>query len=65
MPDEIEDQIEEAALNPKRVRGDEGEVEAQSLRDLIEADRYLAAKNAASGSACGIRFRKLIPPGNY
>ena len=65
MPDDsLRDQIESTAQNPRRVRTDAGEVEAQDLAALIEADKYLAAKSAAEGSANrGLRFNRLIPPG--
>ena len=63
MADEITDAIEQAAQEPKRVKGDMGEVEAHSLRDQIEADRYLASKRAARKTGGGLRFTKLIPPG--
>jgi len=52
-----------AAQEPKRVKGDMGEVEAHPLKDQIEADRYLASKRAASKPGGGLRFTKLVPPG--
>jgi hypothetical protein len=54
------------AQGPKRVRTDAGEVESQSLADMIEADKYLAARNAtaATNTHRGLRFNKLIPPGS-
>lgn len=68
MPDEIRDKITENAQGPKRVRTDAGEVESQSLRDQIEADKYLAGRDAVTAAANrtrrGLRFNKLIPPGS-
>jgi hypothetical protein len=58
-----EDALAAAVAGPKRVKGDAGEVEQQPLPDLIEADRYLASKAAASSGARGVRFTKLVPPG--
>ena len=67
MSDELRDKIGEVASGPKRVRTDAGEVEAQDVASMIEADKYLSAKNAAAGSGTntrrGLRFNKLIPPG--
>ena len=65
MSDEVSDALKSAAQQPKRVRTDAGEVEAHSLRDQIEADKYLAAKAAAASTNThrGLRFNKLIPPG--
>ena len=64
MSQTIASKIQETAENPKRVRTDAGEVEAQDLAALIEADKYLKAKNAVSaGTNRGLRFNKLVPPG--
>ena len=63
--DEVSNKLAEAAVGPKRVRTDAGEVEAHDLVDIIEADKYLAAKAAAAGTNKhrGLRFNKIIPPG--
>jgi hypothetical protein len=63
MSDELASKIDTVAQGPKRVRTDAGEVESQSLSDMIEADKYLAARNATAASNRGLRFNKLIPPG--
>jgi hypothetical protein len=65
MSDELRDKIAETASGPKRVRTDAGEVEAQDVAAMIEADKYLSAKAASSGTNTrrGLRFNKLIPPG--
>jgi hypothetical protein len=65
MSDELRDKIAETASGPKRVRTDAGEVESQDVAAMIEADKYLAAKAASSGTNTrrGLRFNKLIPPG--
>jgi hypothetical protein len=34
-----------------------------SIKDLIEADRHMAAKTAASKPHFGLRMTKCIPPG--
>ena len=66
MSDEVSNKLADAAVGPKRVRTDAGEVEAHDLDQIIEADKYLASKAAVSGSGNtrrGLRFNKLIPPG--
>lgn len=66
MSEDLSSQILENAQGPKRVRGDEGEVEGQSLADQIAADKYLASKTASTAGASslfGMRFAKLVPPG--
>jgi len=63
VSDEIQQSIEQNATEPKRVRGDSGEVEQHSLKDQIEADRYLASKKAAQGKGMGIRISKMKASG--
>ena len=65
MSDEVSDAIKQAAQNPQRVRTDAGEVEAHSLAEMIEADKYLASRaaTAASNTHRGLRFNVLKPPG--
>jgi hypothetical protein len=63
MSDEIRDAIESTAKGPARVRTDAGEVEAQDITKQIEADKYLAAKAAASTTKRGLRFNQIIPNG--
>ena len=65
MSDEISDKLAEAAVGPKRVRTDAGEVEAHDLDQIIQADKYLAAKAAAAptNKHRGLRFNRIIPPG--
>jgi hypothetical protein len=66
MPEEIDglrDVIREAAAGPSSVSGDAGTVSQRSLSELIEADKYLAAKESARAPRRGLRFSKLIPPG--
>jgi hypothetical protein len=60
---DLSDAIANAANGPKRVQGDEGEVEQHDLADLIEADRYLQQKAAASNGAKAMRLTKIVPPG--
>jgi hypothetical protein len=65
MSDELRQKISDVASGPKRVRTDAGEVEAQDVASMIEADKYLSAKAASAGSNTrrGLRFNKLTPPG--
>jgi hypothetical protein len=60
MPEEL-DPIEQAALEPQRASGDGQSVDNRSLKDLIEADKYLANKRARSGM--GMKITQLVPPG--
>jgi len=62
MPEELGDAIRENAQGPKRAQGDSGSVEQHDLKDQIEADRYLASKEAAK-KGLGLRRTKVSPPG--
>ena len=63
MADELDDTIRENAQGPARAAGDAGSVEQHKLTDQIEADKYLASKEAAKSKSRGLRFNKLVPPG--
>ena len=60
---DLEDKISEVAQGPAKASGDAGSVEQQNLKDLIEADKYLAQKNASRRRGLGIKQVQLIPPG--
>ena len=62
MAETVEDAIRENAQGPKRAQGDSGSVEQHPLPEQIEADRYLASKEAAR-KGLGIRMTKVVPPG--
>jgi hypothetical protein len=58
----VQDAIKENAQGPKRAQGDAGSVEQHPLPEQIEADRYLASKEAAK-KGLGVRMTKVVPPG--
>lgn len=60
--EDLEQTIRENASGPARVQGDAGSVEQHSLTEQIEADRYLASKQAAT-KGLGVRMVKVVPPG--
>jgi hypothetical protein len=59
----LDQSIRENAQGPAEAHGDSGGVKQHSLKDQIEADRYLASKEAAKTKSRGLRFTKLSPPG--
>ena len=63
MADDVKDAIEKNAQGPQSARGDVGEVRQHSLKDQIEADRYLASREVRSKPHKSLRFAKLSPPG--
>jgi hypothetical protein len=63
VPKNLDKSIHENATGPKRAKGDSGEVEQHSLKDQIEADRYLNSKKAARKKLKGLGLTKLVPPG--
>lgn len=62
-PVDLSDAIANAAQGPLTVSVDGQLVTAQDLSKLAEADRYLAAKAAATKKHRGLRITKLLPPG--
>ncbi len=63
MTDDLEQSIQENALQPAKATGDSGSVEQHPLPDQIAVDRYLASKQAARSKRLGLRLTKVIPPG--
>lgn len=59
----LETIIRNNAEGPAKASGDSGSVEQHSLADQIEADRYLASKQAMSQKRRGIRLSRIVPPG--
>lgn len=63
MAEELEQAIKDNAAGPAKAAVDGQSVEQHSLRDQIEADRYLASKEAVRRKDRGLRLTRLIPPG--
>ena len=63
MTEDLEDTIRENAQGPRRASGDSGSVDQHSISEQIEADRYLASKQAVRTRKLGLRTTKLVPPG--
>ena len=62
MAEDLQDTIRENAAGPKRASGDAGSIEQHPLTEQIEADRYLASKQAAK-KGLGVKMTKVVPPG--
>ncbi len=56
------EQFEELASAPRKTIGDEGTVEERSVSELIDADRYASAKQAAK-APYGLRLARIRKPG--
>lgn len=63
MPQDLTDAIKQNAEGPKRAQGDSGSVEQHDLKDQIEADKYLASREAARNPAKALARSKIVPPG--
>lgn len=63
MPDDLDDTIRQNAQGPAKAAGDAGSVEQHKLTDQIEADKYLASKEAAKSKRRGLVFNQFVPPG--
>ena len=59
---DLSEAISETAKGPASVSIDGNTTVAQKITDQIEADRYLASKNAMKAGR-GVRFAKLVPHG--
>lgn len=60
---DLSQQIEDAAQEPKSGTVDGQSFTQHSLKEQIEADKYLAAKEAAKKKTRGIAFTQLRHPG--
>lgn len=67
MSDAIKTEIEDQATNPESVSSDAGSVSNRSLDELIDADRYLTSKEAATTKTKRLGFRMGIfrAPGQF
>lgn len=63
MATDLAGTIATAAASPAAASVDGQSVSARPVGDLITADQYLAAKEAAQKRRRGVRFSKLVPPG--
>lgn len=61
--DGLKEIIEEAAAEPAEGSSDMGTFKSRPLTELVEADKYLRAKEAGSSPGRGILITKLRPPG--
>jgi hypothetical protein len=64
MVEELDNTIRDNAAGPRRAKGDSGEMEQHSPKDQIEADKYLAGKEALAKKNFGMTRAKIIPPGS-
>ena len=60
----IDDAIKSVAKSMVQSSSENGRsVTRMNIKDMIEADRYLAGKTAAAKAHFGLRMTKCIPPG--
>jgi hypothetical protein len=66
MPD-LTDTILQTAQEPASAASDGQSATAHSLKDLIEADRYVRQQAGTTGltrKSRGLRFNRIVPPGS-
>lgn len=63
MADDLKDVIKQNAEGPESASVDGVQTKQHNIKDQIEADKYLAGKEAAAAGRTGFRFVKLVPPG--
>lgn len=56
-----DDTIEELALSPRKVTTDEGSVEERSIKEVIQADNHVAAKEVGNVPFHGLRHSRFKP----
>ena len=59
---DLSSDIQTAATSPAEVQNGDQRVKARTVSEVIEADRYLAAKTAAATSP-RVLLSRLVPPG--
>ena len=62
MSEDITDQIQEAAAEPRRASVDGQSVEGRGIDELIQADKHLQSKQAAK-RGFGVTIQKIQPGG--
>ena len=60
---DLSQQIEQSAQQPKSGTFDGQTFTQHSLKEQIEADKYLESKKAATGKTRGLAFAQLRHPG--
>lgn len=60
---ELEDEIRENLSKPKRAKGDQGEMEAHSLKDQVEAAKFLSSDTVAEKPHRALKYARIKPPG--
>jgi len=63
MAEDLTDAIKQNAEGPKQASADGVSTQQHSLADQIEADKYLASKEAAKNPAKAFTRVKIVPPG--
>ena len=63
MAEVLDSTIRENAQGPESASADGVQVKQHSLRDQIEADKYLAGKDARRNPAKAFTRVKIVPPG--
>lgn len=64
MSDDLEQTIREQAAEPASMSSDGQSVTSRPLTEQIEADRYLASKQAMAKKNRGLRYSKFSPGGS-
>jgi len=63
MAEDLTDAIKQNAEGPKQASADGVSTQQHSLADQIEADKYLASKEAMKSPAKAFARVKIVPPG--
>jgi hypothetical protein len=64
LAEELDETIRENAAGPAEASVDGQTIKQRSVTEQIEADRYLASKQAAK-KGLGVKMTKVSPPGAF
>ncbi len=64
MTEDLKNAIKQNAEGPKQASADGVSTQQHSLADQIEADKYLAGKEAMAKKNFGLTRVKIVPPGS-
>ncbi len=63
MADDLKDTIKQNAEGPEEASADGVRVKQHAIKDQIEADKYLASKDARRNPAKAFARAKIVQPG--
>jgi len=63
MPDDLSDQVETAAGQPKSVSVDGRTVVGRDVEEIVKADKHVKSRDVVKRAFPGLAFGQINPPG--